>query len=265
MSQLEPQTRQDFVIDLGVNKRAFHWNEVLYFESVHHKTYLVTRDNRWTYDQPIRDLEKTLPSLDFVKISRNTIINLNFVKRLSNRSPLKVQMSDERSLSVSRSCKKTVISRYRSFVERQHSPVRNFYFRKQAAKDLYDETIWAKRDSPARDCIENLKDLSFADKEKLLYLAQQPQAIWLGLWNPDVYSELRPIMYQSTQAGSIPVIVLYRLNLRDDTYKSKWTLSFVENYLLWIQTIVNAVGTSKAIIIFEPNALCSLSLVQDQE
>ncbi|SMF02293.1 glycoside hydrolase family 6 protein [Pseudobacteriovorax antillogorgiicola] len=255
----------NFILQIGVNKKVFHSSEILFFVSENHKTYLVTDKDRWAYDKPLREIEKTLPNLNFVRIHRNAIVNLDYVKRFSKRSPLVITMTNDQNLTVSRSRRQEALKRYENFITAKHSPARMIFSKVVRSKDFASEKIWTRRDSKVRSAIETIPSLDLTERQKLLFLAQQPQAVWLGEWNRDIYADLSRLMRQANHSDSVPIFVIYRLFLREETYGKAIELSFVEDYLNWIRTIANVVGSSKAIIILEPNALCGLANNEDQD
>ena len=85
-------------------------SEVLYFESVDHRTFLYTTDDVMEIDQRLYELEHILSSKDFVRISKSQIVNINKILSLKpelNRTILATMCNNEK-LSISRKYVKTI-------------------------------------------------------------------------------------------------------------------------------------------------------------
>lgn len=57
-------------------------SEILYFESVDNHTFLYTLEDVMEIKQRLYQLEITLPSKDFVRISKSLIVNINKIRSL---------------------------------------------------------------------------------------------------------------------------------------------------------------------------------------
>ena len=262
-SNLDLQS-SNFVLQLGINKKIFPAKDILFFISENHKTFLVTEQGRWAYEQPLREIEKTTP-MGFVRIHRNAIINFAFVNRFTNKHPVSVVMDNDEVLPISRSRKTETLLRYEDYLKGKGSLARKIFSVGNSKSSYKAMGIWSLRECHARRAIDGMPDLSLEAKKDLLYIAQTPQAIWLGAWNSDVFSDLEKPIKQAKYSERIPVFVLFKLHMREETYQQELDVNFAENYLAWIKSVANAIGTTPCIIVLEPNALCSLGIRKDQE
>ncbi|MBO5353071.1 MAG: LytTR family transcriptional regulator DNA-binding domain-containing protein [Lachnospiraceae bacterium] len=78
--------------------------EVLYFESVDDRVFLYTEESVMEVRQRLYELEESLPSQDFIRISKSQIVNINKIKALKpelNRTILATMCNGEQ-ISISR-------------------------------------------------------------------------------------------------------------------------------------------------------------------
>jgi endoglucanase len=95
----------------------------------------------------------------------------------------------------------------------------------------------------------------FVDAAKMDKIANQPQADWFGGWNIDIQRDVNNRVTQITNAGALPVLVAYNIPKRDcGNYSSGGAVS-PEAYKNWITGFVNGIGSRKAVVIIEPDAL----------
>lgn len=84
--------------------------DVLYFESVDHRTFLYTEDDELEINQRLYELEHILSDKDFVRISKSQIVNINKIRSLKpelNRTIL-ATMCNKEQLIISRKYAKTI-------------------------------------------------------------------------------------------------------------------------------------------------------------
>jgi endoglucanase len=92
-----------------------------------------------------------------------------------------------------------------------------------------------------------------AQYPELKKIADTPQAVWLGEWIDDPYAEVRAHM--TAAAGRTVPLVVYNIPNRDNGGYSAGGLATAAEYLAWVRAIAAGVGTGKAIIVLEPDAL----------
>lgn len=78
--------------------------EIFYIESVDKRTFVYTRDRVFRSEKRLYQLENELKKYDFVKVSRNCLVNINelvHIKTLSN-SRLEAELTNGEKIIVSR-------------------------------------------------------------------------------------------------------------------------------------------------------------------
>lgn len=93
--------------------------------------------------------------------------------------------------------------------------------------------------------------------EALRKVASQPQADWFGDWNPTstVTSTVSSRVGQITSAGGYPVLVAYNIPMRDCSSYSGGGATSPDAYRAWIKAFKAGIGTRKAAVVLEPDAL----------
>lgn len=84
--------------------------DVLYFEAVDNRTFLYTENDVLEIKQRLYELEEMLPEMDFIRISKSQIANINKIRSLKpelNRT-LTAEMNNGELLSVSRRYVKSI-------------------------------------------------------------------------------------------------------------------------------------------------------------
>lgn len=98
-----------------------------------------------------------------------------------------------------------------------------------------------------------------ADALKMQKIASGAQAVWLGGWNRDVEADARARAKSASDAGSMPVFVLYNIPQRDCGSYSAGGVSSASAYKEWVNNIASGLGSTKSAIILEPDALALVS------
>lgn len=94
-------------------------------------------------------------------------------------------------------------------------------------------------------------------------LGAQSSGIWLGGWNADVQSDVANAMKAATAQDAAAVFVAYNIPGRDCGQYSAGGLSGKDAYLAWIKKIAAGIGSGKAIVILEPDALALTDCLSD--
>ncbi len=106
------------------------------------------------------------------------------------------------------------------------------------------------------------------DKASVLdRIAQQPQGLWLGEWNTDIFRAVEHFVGRAVADGSVPVIIAYNIPLRDCGGESGGGLTTGEQYKHWISDVAAGIGNDPAVVILEPDALGHFQecLTEDQK
>ena len=92
------------------------------------------------------------------------------------------------------------------------------------------------------------------DASQMDRIAAQPVAWWLGEWSGDVATEVSEVMSANGSAGTLPVFVVYNIPNRDCGGYSAGGLTAAD-YSAWVNSIAAAIGSRKAVILLEPDAV----------
>ncbi len=115
--------------------------------------------------------------------------------------------------------------------------------------------LWVDPYSHAADDARTLKDSQPDDARRIQYIANQPMGQWLGEWSGDVENYVRRIVTQS--GGKIVTLVLYHIPYRDcGSYSAGG--SQPSEYRRWVESVARGLGSQKALLILEPDALAQM-------
>jgi endoglucanase len=95
-------------------------------------------------------------------------------------------------------------------------------------------------------------------------IAVQPQALWMGEWNSDIYRAVQHFVNRAMADGSVAVMIAYNVPHRDaaaseaEAGHSAGGLESKEAYQRWIRNVAAGIGDNPAVIILEPDALPGL-------
>lgn len=89
-------------------------------------------------------------------------------------------------------------------------------------------------------------------------LAAEPTAVWFGDWNSNVQSDVSTLASKAQAAGQIPVMVAYDIPERDCGGFSAGGTNNPQGYESWINSFAAGLGSSKAYVILEPDALAQI-------
>jgi endoglucanase len=96
-----------------------------------------------------------------------------------------------------------------------------------------------------------------ADWKRLKTIADHSGPMWLGDWNSleDTQSLVTDVLSQSDTAKQMPVFVIYAIPNRDCGSYSAGGYPDKTSYMNFVNTIITKIGTHKAVILYEPDAL----------
>ncbi len=117
LTQLSTQLRKDevfltkVVVKRGMKNTLIPIEEVLWFKSENHYTYVCTKDFEYIYSDPLKDLiEKLNPNL-FLQVHRNAIVNVQYIKDIIQGDNMRLVLDNGAEVQVSRSNKKVIKER----------------------------------------------------------------------------------------------------------------------------------------------------------
>jgi endoglucanase len=86
-------------------------------------------------------------------------------------------------------------------------------------------------------------------------IAKQPQALWLGEWNSNIYRTVQYDVQHAKEDGAVAAFVAYNLPHRDCGQESAGGLKKADDYRRWVRRIAAGIDTDAAIVVLEPDAL----------
>ncbi len=89
-------------------------------------------------------------------------------------------------------------------------------------------------------------------------LAAQPTAVWFGNWNSNVENDVHSLVTAAASNDTVPVLVTYNIPERDCGGFSAGGSDNPAGYAAWISSFASGLGSSRAIVILEPDALAQI-------
>jgi endoglucanase len=86
-------------------------------------------------------------------------------------------------------------------------------------------------------------------------IGKQPQALWLGEWNSNIYRTVQYNVAHAKEDGAVAAFVAYNLPHRDCGQESAGGLKKADDYRRWIRRIAAGINGDAAIVVLEPDAL----------
>jgi endoglucanase len=94
------------------------------------------------------------------------------------------------------------------------------------------------------------------DAAEISNIASEPQGFWFGSWSGDVQSAVSSVVGAAAAAGKVPVLVAYDIPHLDC---GSGGASSSTAYESWISSFAAGIGSGRAIVVVEPDALASMS------
>ncbi|HSC85648.1 MAG TPA: glycoside hydrolase family 6 protein, partial [Polyangiaceae bacterium] len=86
-------------------------------------------------------------------------------------------------------------------------------------------------------------------------IAQQPQGLWMGEWNSDIFRAVEHYVKRARADGSVPTIIAYNIPHRDCGQYSAGGISSADAYRRWIRSVAAGIGQDPVVVILEPDAI----------
>lgn len=96
------------VVKRGMKNTLIPLDEVLWFKSENHYSYVCTKDFEYIYHEPLKDLIGKLNPQEFYQVHRNAIVNKRAVKDVIQGDNMKLVLYNGSEVPVSRSNKKII-------------------------------------------------------------------------------------------------------------------------------------------------------------
>jgi endoglucanase len=113
--------------------------------------------------------------------------------------------------------------------------------------------------SPARQQVNAWRNSRPGDAAQLEKIAAGSQADWFGDWNADVLSAVHQRVSTISASGATAVLVAYNIPNRDCGQYSAGGAGGAAAYRDWIRRFALGIGSRRAVVILEPDALGHLS------
>jgi endoglucanase len=115
--------------------------------------------------------------------------------------------------------------------------------------------LWVDPESLARLRANALRPTEPAKAALLDKIANQPQALWLGEWNSDVFRKVQYVVDMAAKDNSLPIFIVYNVPGRDCGQHSAGGLKTGDMYRRWIRKVAAGIGDKGAVVIVEPDSL----------
>lgn len=99
------------VVKRGMKNTLIPVEEVLWFKSENHYTYVCTKDFEYIYTEPLKELIGKLNPGQFIQVHRNAIVNAQYIKDIIQGDNMKLVLDNGAEVQVSRSNKKVIKER----------------------------------------------------------------------------------------------------------------------------------------------------------
>ncbi len=109
-AEIIPENEAYFMLKQGNYLYKVAYSEITFIETTDHATTIYTYTNKYTTYTSLKAFEDLLKSADFEKVNRNTLVNMNAVKRINTKENyLEI---DSHRIPISRSNKQLIIEKY---------------------------------------------------------------------------------------------------------------------------------------------------------
>jgi endoglucanase len=113
--------------------------------------------------------------------------------------------------------------------------------------------------SNAENAQRRLEKTNPAEAALVAKIAQQPQASWFGSWSGDIKTAAGNYVDAAERAGQLALLVAYNIPDRDCGQYSAGGAKDSGSYVEWIKGLAAGIGTRRAVVVLEPDALGMLA------
>jgi len=113
--------------------------------------------------------------------------------------------------------------------------------------------LFVDPNSPVAQAAASLGHSDPSAARLLKKMASEPSGIWFGSWNSvtQVGSAIRTVMSEAALRQEVPLLVLYAFPYHGCANAT----TGASTYMSWVRQVTGAIGTGKAVVILEPDAL----------
>jgi len=126
---------------------------------------------------------------------------------------------------------------------------------KASGNPLSNVKLWVDPSSNAMLRANSIRAKEPEQAATLDKIAKQPQALWLGEWNSNIYRTVEYNIAHAKDEGAVAAFVAYNLPHRDCGQESAGGLKTADHYKRWIRRIAAAAKNEAVIIVLEPDAI----------
>ena len=123
---------------------------------------------------------------------------------------------------------------------------------------LAGATFWVNPTSNARQTADAWRLTRPADATAMDKVAAGATARWIGNWNTNVQSDVDAATTTITSAGALPLFVAYNIPQRDCGGLSGGNTTTATAYRNWVTAFANGIGSRRAAVVIEPDALAAM-------
>jgi endoglucanase len=109
--------------------------------------------------------------------------------------------------------------------------------------------------NPAAKQVQDWQSSRPADAQTMKKIADQPKASWLGNWTTNIQSDTQNKVTKAAAINTVPVFIAYNIPGRDCGNYSAGGAGNAQAYKDWINGMAAGIGTKRAVVVIEPDAL----------
>lgn len=130
---------------------------------------------------------------------------------------------------------------------------------------LTGATFWVNPYANAKQTADAWRLTRPADATQMDKVAAGATARWFGNWNTNVQSDVDAATTTITSAGALPLFVAYNIPQRDCGGLSGNSTTTADAYKSWITAFANGIGTRRAAVVLEPDALAAMDCLSSTD
>jgi endoglucanase len=134
-----------------------------------------------------------------------------------------------------------------------------------AGDPISGNALYVDPNSPAAKQASAWRQSRPADAALMDKIAVEPVGKWFGGWNTNVYNDAKAYVDAAAAQGSVPVLISYNIPLRDCGGYSAGGATTPTAYQSWITDLANGIGSRKAVVILEPDALAGIDCLSSAD
>lgn len=117
------------------------------------------------------------------------------------------------------------------------------------------QKLYVNSNNDAARTVREWSSSRSADAEQMKKISSAAEVTWLGGWYSDIGGAVKDKMTEVKAQGALPVFVAYNIPQRDCGQYSAGGVGSADEYRGWIRKIADGIGSDKAVVIMEPDAL----------